>query len=251
MKTNWKKLIIIPLLLAVAVAPVCAQNNPGADNGSNNPPAAPTAPIAPLAPPDPAALPAPANQTAATNADDGRQKKHDKHEEDSDSTPVRIDATGVHIGGKDPVDINVPGMSESATSKTSDWAPPGLRETIPIGAVLISVVAITMPFIFLTVAIGCWVFFKYRRNRMLHETLRAMIDKGVPIPPELIMPPAQQIRRRTNSDLRNGLIMLGLGIGILLFHLRLGWIPIFIGVAFLITWLIEKKQNSKDGQINN
>jgi hypothetical protein len=231
MKTNWKQLIIIPLLLAVTSAPVCAQNNSGAANVSNNAvAAAPTANV----------------QTAATNADDSQQKKP---KDDSDSTPVRIDRTGVHIGGKDPVDINIGGVASAGMQNNKEPAPqpapPGVG--LPFGQVVVAVTAILTAFIFLTVVIGCGVYFKFRRNRMLHETLRAMIEKGVPIPPELIVPP-QRLRLKTFNDMRSGLILLGWGLGMVILFGRVGFIMLFMGVAFLITWLIEKKQTPKDGQ---
>jgi uncharacterized protein DUF6249 len=233
MKTNWKKLIIIPLLLAVATAPVCGQSNSGAENGSSNAvAAAPTANV----------------QTAATNADDGQQKKQ---KDDSDSTPVRIDRTGVHIGGKDPVDIDIGGVASTGMQNTKEpapqFAPPSVG--LSFGHVVVAVTAIVMTFVFLTVVIGCGVYFKFRRNRMLHETLRAMIEKGVPIPPELIVPP-QRLRLKTFSDLRSGLVLLGWGLGMVILFGKVGFIMLFMGVAFLITWLIEKKQTPKDGQEN-
>ena len=41
---------------------------------------------------------------------------------------------------------------------------------IPNGAVIISLAGIFVPFIFLGGVIGCFLYFRYRRNRMLHET---------------------------------------------------------------------------------
>jgi hypothetical protein len=85
-------------------------------------------------------------------------------------------------------------------------------------------------------------FFKSRqkRNQELHDTLRSMIEKGVPIPPELIVPP-DRIRRRVASDLRTGIVILAIGAGVTVMIARVGIILVFVGVAFLITWFIEKK----------
>ncbi|MCX7827102.1 MAG: DUF6249 domain-containing protein [Verrucomicrobiae bacterium] len=87
-----------------------------------------------------------------------------------------------------------------------------------------------------------------RRNKMLHETLRAMIEKGAPIPPELLR--LQQMPRQPYSDLRRGLVSIGVGTGlVVLFLLQapgywpVGLIPLLMGVAFLITWKVERKQN--------
>jgi hypothetical protein len=85
---------------------------------------------------------------------------------------------------------------------------------------------------------------------MLHDTLRLMIEKGQPIPPELLQPAEPQ--RRTNCDLRRGLIWSGVGVGLAVSLLvkhdedvpwPLALIPLLIGVAFLITWKIESNKN--------
>src|SRR5205814_2609855 len=85
----------------------------------------------------------------------------------NDAQPVRIDNTGIHVGGSDPVDINMP-----------NW---GNR----VGP-LIPIVAIVFTFGSPVAVLGLFFYFRYRRNRMMHETLRAMVEKGVPIPPELL-----------------------------------------------------------------
>lgn len=99
------------------------------------------------------------------------------------------------------------------------------------------------------VAIG--VTARLKRNRMLHETVRMMIEKGQPIPPELLQP--QETARRPRSDLRTGLVLVAIGIGLCGLGLSigsdkakisgLGLIPILMGVAFLIAWKIEAKRS--------
>lgn len=95
------------------------------------------------------------------------------------------------------------------------------------------------------VAVILW--YRHRRNAMLHKTLAAMIDKGVPIPPELLHP--EQPRR---SDLRRGVILIALGLGIVVFFLGqkdnawgLGFIPLLIGVGYLITWKMEQRNPNR------
>ncbi len=92
-------------------------------------------------------------------------------------------------------------------------------------------------------------YFRHRRNRMLHETLRGMIEKGVTIPPELLHP--QEPRKLPKSDFRRGLVWIAIGTGLTVFfivgHNRawpIGLIPLLIGVAFLITWKVEGSKNS-------
>ncbi|HEY2952605.1 MAG TPA: DUF6249 domain-containing protein [Verrucomicrobiae bacterium] len=148
---------------------------------------------------------------------------------DDDLAPVRIDHTGIHVGGADPVDINVPDIG---------W---GSR----VGP-LIPIVSILAVFGMPVAIIGLLLYFRHRRNKMLHETLRAMVEKGVPIPPELISGPgmastgSNEMRRGIN-DLRNGLILVGIGGGVFLLAGMAGFIPLFIGIAMIVAWLITNK----------
>jgi len=77
-----------------------------------------------------------------------------------------------------------------------------------------------------------------------------MIEKGQPIPPELLQ--SQDPPRRPKSDLRSGLVLVGIGIGVGIFlYVQHGnvWpaalIPLLMGVAFLITWKIEANKNGQ------
>ena len=105
-------------------------------------------------------------------------------------------------------------------------------------------------FSFIGVCVWLGVSSRLKRNRMLHETIRQMIDKGQPIPPELLQ--SQDPPRRPKSDLRSGLVLVsvGIGVGIFLFlQHENAWpgalIPLLMGVAFLITWKIESNKNGQ------
>jgi hypothetical protein len=105
-------------------------------------------------------------------------------------------------------------------------------------------------FTFIGVCVWLGVSGRQKRSRMLHDTLRLMIEKGQPIPPELLQPIDRQ--RRPRSDLRTGLVLVSIGIGVgvmlLLIH-HDEWpgalIPLLMGVAFLITWKIEANKNGQ------
>jgi preprotein translocase subunit YajC len=112
----------------------------------------------------------------------------------------------------------------------------------------------TMPFIFPVAIIAVIFYFKHRRNMMAHDTLRMMIEKGVPVTPEVIA----ALRGRNGQDkdgsrtggktglLLAGLILTGIGIGVIAVAGKPGLIVMFIGVAFLIVWFIEgRKQNDQ------
>ena len=103
--------------------------------------------------------------------------------------------------------------------------------------------------VFSLVIIGMYLYFRHRRNQMVHETMRNMIEKGMPITPELVA----ELTGKRRSRLMPGLIMTGIGAALLITNLnrtnpgknmedyKLGCMLLFIGVAFLTVWLMERK----------
>ncbi len=59
--------------------------------------------------------------------------------------------------------------------------------------------------------VGAIMFFSYLKSRSLHRTVRAMVEKGQEVPAALFAPPPV-IRAR--SDMRRGVVLLMVGIGI-------------------------------------
>src|SRR5688572_24743453 len=80
---------------------------------------------------------------------------------------VRIDHTGVHVDGEEKVDITMP-----------NWG--------GVLGPLLPIISVVMVFGMPIAIVALFVALRHRRNRMMHETLRAMVEKGVPIPPELL-----------------------------------------------------------------
>jgi uncharacterized protein DUF6249 len=128
---------------------------------------------------------------------------------------------------------------------------------MPSGAVLIC----TMPFLMIVAIVVVNALAQMARNQRLHRTLAAMIEKGVPIPPELLQPTEPVKPRR--SDLRRGLTACGVGLALMLFLglqrgelfgieqkeigslWAVGFIPLFVGIGYLIAWKLEQgKPNS-------
>ena len=99
--------------------------------------------------------------------------------------------------------------------------------------------------------IGIIAYSRYRRHHLANETLRSMIEKGMPITPELV--DSLKAKRpvtagngpgaRQRNDLRNGLILMGVGMGVVMLAGKPGWIVFFLGVAFLVCALLEKPKN--------
>jgi hypothetical protein len=157
----------------------------------------------------------------------------------SEKASVRIDKSGVHIGGAHPVDINVPSIANHHKD----------RGGIDVVGIVGVVFGCTIP-----IAIVAIIFYsRHRRLKMHHETIRAMVEKGLPIPPELVAAVRSQTVIVDNwagpegvvsarRDFRAGLILVGVGAGLLMVAGKVGWILVFIGAARLVFWLVEGRK---------
>ncbi len=89
-------------------------------------------------------------------------------------------------------------------------------------------------------AIGLVLWYKSRRTRLIHETALKLAEKGQPVPPEMFVGADEPF-----SDLRRGVVLVGLGLGLGLFMFQLGkpWavglIPLFMGLGYLVVWKLE------------
>jgi len=103
--------------------------------------------------------------------------------------------------------------------------------------------------VLLLVAIALYA--RHHREKMLHETLRTMIEKGIPVNSEIVAQLGRRGRGNGSAKSRSrhllpGLILTGAGIVLVIdlpWHFVGGWIVLVIGLAFLIVWLSERKQN--------
>lgn len=95
----------------------------------------------------------------------------------------------------------------------------------------------------LLVAIILW--FKHRKLRMTHETIARLVEKGLPVPPELLASPGQG---GSPVALRGGLVLIGLGLALAIFFLEtggpwsIGLIPGLMGLALVVSWTIERRE---------
>ncbi len=96
--------------------------------------------------------------------------------------------------------------------------------------------------------------FRHRRQKLAHETMRLLIEKGAPVPPELLNPPPPV--RLPSTDLRKGMIWLAIGLALAVAtnsllgefsaHLwTLGLAPAFIGAAYLMCWGVSLAQGRR------
>ena len=112
---------------------------------------------------------------------------------------------------------------------------------------LVAVAAMVAFFGFPLVLVGIILWFKQRRLRMTHETILSLAEKGLPVPPELLNPPP------TRTRLGAGLVTIGVGLGLAAFFWQvnapwsIGLIPGFIGMALVLSWVIEGRNARKKG----
>src|SRR5947207_3578627 len=126
------------------------------------------------------------------------------------------------------------------------------NEDIP--AMAIPIVAIVFLTVFgapvlIVITIG---IFALVVSSMRQRTIRMMVEKGQPVPAELLAPATRAVRRR--SDVRRGVIWAMIGLGAMIFFgavndweggiWSLGLIPFLIGLGYLIVWKLETKKDN-------
>lgn len=115
-----------------------------------------------------------------------------------------------------------------------------------------NMIAIVIPVV--AIIFGCSVgiagiYFHHQKQKLLHETARLSLERGQPIPPDILAQMTSDDNggrpagaRRPADDIRTGLILIAVGGGLYLFFAALGVekmrfvgaIPGLIGVALLV-----------------
>jgi Domain of unknown function (DUF6249) len=88
-------------------------------------------------------------------------------------------------------------------------------------------------------------------SRSRQRTIRMLVEKGQPVPAELLAPATRSVRQR--SDVRRGVVWTMVGLGIMIFFgavnnweggvWSLGLIPFLIGIGYLLIWKLEGKKD--------
>jgi hypothetical protein len=191
---------------------------------------------------------------------------------DADAEPDTGSSSGPIIGiGKDKhgkrVRVGVFGDDKEYDS-FSDFAhtEPGLAFMV------VSIVALVFLSPVLAIALILW--YRMRKARMLNETMLRLAEKGVVPPAEAlnaltnsnaplaaapsaapIYEQAKQLRRRAAwSDLRKGVILGGIGLGLTLYSMLddgspngIGLVLFFVGIGYLVLWWYEDRQFAPRG----
>lgn len=123
-----------------------------------------------------------------------------------------------------------------------------MRDFVAIPIVAIVFLSIFGAPVLIVVLIG---IFTLLTSRSRQRTIRMMLEKGQPIPAELLAPAAKAVRQR--SDVRRGVVWTMVGLGVMLFFgavndweggaWSLGLIPFLIGVGYLLIWKLEGKNS--------
>lgn len=117
------------------------------------------------------------------------------------------------------------------------------------------------PFIMVVAIVAIPAWLKSRDRREMQKTLRSAIDKGQPLPPEVIDAISKEGARPPSTahrDMRIGVIWLAVALGVGLFGWMMGYadgdndifyvlsgvaaIPGFIGLAFIILSFFNKNK---------
>lgn len=97
-------------------------------------------------------------------------------------------------------------------------------------------------------------YFKYRKRRDLQVTIRAAIEKGQELPAEVLETISNpKTRPKKDHDLRRGIVLTAVGLGIGAFGLLvgdedavgplmgIGSIPLLIGLGLTLLWVLRSR----------
>jgi hypothetical protein len=125
---------------------------------------------------------------------------------------------------------------------------------------VIPIVAIIVPFLFVGFIVGMKFYNDLRTRQLHHETIRLALEKGQPLPPELLNLRDSAVSKPKSNDRRAGLILIAVGAGLYLFFWGMSdfggiggagvrWvalIPGLIGVALLVNWALDQRGKKDD-----
>jgi hypothetical protein len=152
-------------------------------------------------------------------------------------------------------------LAQTQTLMNALSLPPlaALGELLPFAGMLIGIIAIVTPFAFVIAIVAINHVNARRKAELRHETIRLALEKGQPLPPELLNMPATVEQKPKSNDRKAGLILIAVGVGLYFFFSAGGWesripgnlrwvalIPGLIGVALLINWFFERGGANSD-----
>jgi hypothetical protein len=140
------------------------------------------------------------------------------------------------------------GITIDAGDKNEDHDLQDMRNLVAIPIVAIVFMSIFGAPVLIVMVIG---IFALIGSRMRQRTIRMMVEKGQPVPAELLAPEVRKVRRR--SDARRGVVWTMVGLGLMIWLAAVndweggawsfGLIPFLIGLGYLIIWKLENKKD--------
>ena len=248
---------------------------------SSTPPARAQDPKAGIAA-SPPAVQAPAKSTPGEN--DGRSITIDIRTDDSGKKSVSVEKPESHRAADATADAadHPPPASATGPGKAGKHVIVGIsgndREYDSFGdfahsdPALFTMVVAIVGIIFLSpvLAIAMILGYRMRKARMLNETMLKLAERGAVLPADALgalasgstnamasTPPmapyleqAKQLRSHAAaSDLRKGMIMCGIGVGLTMYSMLddgtpngLGLVLLFVGIGYTVLWWFEQRQ---------
>lgn len=146
----------------------------------------------------------------------------------------------------DTAAITEEGAAPAPLTNAQPAAPAKSSVGVEIARNMVPIVGSIMVFGTIIAVVAIPLLIGYRKTRLQHETVRAMVKEGQPIPVELLRP-----QTLPKSDLRRGVILLMTGVGLAAFLVlfegtaregglwAVGFIPGLIGIGHLVVWKLE------------
>ena len=126
-----------------------------------------------------------------------------------------------------------------------------IESNTPVGEFAVAALAVTLIFGTPVFIVAGVLYASYRKRHLVYQTMNRMIGEGKEIPEEIL----RDLHREATpkSNLHKGLVWTGIGLGILSCFTAmgaekaayLGLIPLFVGLARLLIWKLDKGVNGK------
>lgn len=158
-------------------------------------------------------------------------------------------------------EYSTPAATNQATPNSPN-APAPQASLSSINPYTVGLVAIITPFAFALGIFGMIFYSKHRRQKTANETLRALIEKGMPLTPELIdslkqlQSPDEDAFDKRYNDFKAGMVLVATGLGLCWMGVNAGLVILSVGLALLvcaaiIAWSRAKSNKSSESSPKN
>jgi hypothetical protein len=201
-----------------------------------------------LSPVAPAEAPTiPDQEAAPANGELKKKSSQDLVNEIEDLTE-RLAAGDFAGAEREALKVRIRGLRDRIDSAESGTGAPWESNSIDsLGGMFVASLAIMLIFGTPIMLVAAVLYANYRKRRLMHNTIDQYVSSGRDIPPAVLESLHQQVT--PGNNLHRGLVMTGVGLGVIACFLvmgareaaALGLIPLFIGLAQLLIWKLEKK----------